>query len=573
MRRFRDEVRSALMTYALVPGFFITLICLLLAGIYWERNVVSRTAEEARVAGEIFTEISRDYEMRAAAIAKNGTGGFADGGAARRAFFEHIYAELNIHGALPPFFLLDGQRHVLFATQRDIPAYLAAPPHWGVLSRMDVQTGAVAEFVPRSERDWDYVVGQAIRTDGGVQGAEGYVLFAVSMQELERRLQTGEKIHFVIADREGLAPFSTMTIFRDAVFQKIVPELYGAHGLIEVDGQRFYAAQESVLDGRFTVYAILPVGSRIAQFVTGALILLGVFLLMIPLIFVSVRRETAEKTRAMDELLDAFRAVRHGRLDYMLAIRTGNEFEEIADAYNRMAKSLARLMEENEAEARAGVLSELRQLESQFNPHFLFNTLENIKFMTKLEPDAAVRMIALLSALLRYSIDNRVRRVTLAEDAGYLEKYIEIQRQRFGARLDYRQEIAADAASCLVPKLLLQPIVENAIHYGADAEGNIRIRTRIFTEGAHLRILIEDAGAGMESETLAHLRGIMARGENSTVHTGVYNIHRRIQLLYGSSYGVEIIASPGGGTRVEMVLPVSREEEDEDNAASDHRRG
>ena len=77
----------------------------------------------------------------------------------------------------------------------------------------------------------------------------------------------------------------------------------------------------------------------------------------------------------------------------------------------------------------------------------------------------------------------------------------------------------------------------------------------------------------MESETLAHLRGIMARGENSTVHTGVYNIHRRIQLLYGSSYGVEIIASPGGGTRVEMVLPVSREEEDEDNAASDHRRG
>ena len=72
MRRFQDEVRSALMKYALVPGFLITLICILLAGIYWDRNVAARTEEEARTAGDIFTELTRDYEARAAAIAKNG---------------------------------------------------------------------------------------------------------------------------------------------------------------------------------------------------------------------------------------------------------------------------------------------------------------------------------------------------------------------------------------------------------------------------------------------------------------------------------------------------------------------
>lgn len=75
MRRFQDEVRSALMKYALAPGFLITAICILLAVIYWNRNVAERTEEEARVAGEIFTELTRDYELRAAAIAKTGIGG------------------------------------------------------------------------------------------------------------------------------------------------------------------------------------------------------------------------------------------------------------------------------------------------------------------------------------------------------------------------------------------------------------------------------------------------------------------------------------------------------------------
>ena len=84
MRRFQDEVRSALMKYALVPGFLITLICILLAGIYWDRNVAARTEEEARTAGDIFTELTRDYEARAAAIAKNGTGGLHGGGEERR---------------------------------------------------------------------------------------------------------------------------------------------------------------------------------------------------------------------------------------------------------------------------------------------------------------------------------------------------------------------------------------------------------------------------------------------------------------------------------------------------------
>ena len=576
MRKFQDEVRSALLLYAIVPVVLITVICLLLAALYWHRNVAAHTEEEVRATGAIFTELTQDYEERAAAIAAGGLDGFHADGNGRSAAMERIYAQLNRYGSQPHFFLLDAERHVLFSTEQEVPPYLLPPSmHWGVLSRMERQEGSVAEFVPNGAQDWDYVVGQAVRyapsTGDAASTIEGYAVFVVPARELGQHLQTGEKVHFVITDRAERAPFVTMPTLRDRAFQKIVPALDGETGLVSVDGQHYYAASE-VLDGGFTIYALFPLGSRIAQLATGAAILLGVFLLMLPLIVVSVRRETRDKTQAVSEIVDAFRAVRHGDLQRRLAIRSDNEFEEIAAAYNRMAESLVRLMRENEEEARAGVISELRQLESQFNPHFLFNTLENIKFMTKLAPDDAVRMISALSTLLRYSIDNRVRQVTLAEDLCHLERYIEIQRLRFGARFSYREEMEEGAETCLVPKLFLQPVVENAIHYGADAEGNIEIVSRMTMEAEQLHIVIEDRGLGMDAETLHRLRTMMAEGENRSVHTGLYNIDRRIRLLYGAGYGVQISCPPSGGTRVEMVLPI-RHSGGEENAACADCRG
>ena len=575
MRKFQDEVRSALLLYAIVPVVLITMICLLLAAFYWHRNVAAHTEEEVRATGAIFTELTQDYAERAAAIAAGGLDGFHVGGNGRSAAMERIYAQLNRYGAQPHFFLLDAERHILFSTEQEVPPYLLPPSmHWGVLSRMERQEGSVAEFVPNGAQDCDYVVGQAVRyapsTGDTVSTIEGYAVFVVPARELGQHLQTGEKVHFVITDRAGRAPFVTMPTLRDSAFQKIVPALDGETGLVSVDGQHYYAASE-VLDGGFTIYALLPLGSRITQLATGAAILLGVFLLMLPLIVVSVRRETRDKTQAVSEIVDAFRAVRHGDLQRRLVIRSDNEFEEIAAAYNRMAESLVRLMRENEEEARAGVISELRQLESQFNPHFLFNTLENIKFMTKLAPDDAVRMISALSALLRYSIDNRVRQVTLAEDLCHLEHYIEIQRLRFGARFSYREEMEEGAETCLVPKLFLQPVVENAIHYGADAEGNIEVVSWMTMEAEQLHIVIEDRGLGMDAETLYRLRTMMAEGENRSVHTGLYNIDRRIRLLYGTGYGVQISCPPSGGTRVEMVLPIRRSGGEENAACADCR--
>ena len=242
----------------------------------------------------------------------------------------------------------------------------------------------------------------------------------------------------------------------------------------------------------------------------------GVLLLMIPILLVSVRRESRARARAIAE-----------------------------------------------EEARATAVSEMRRLESQFNPHFLFNTLENIKFMVKLDPQAAQRMLMDLSRILRYSIKGEERKVTLREDLSYTHSYMEIQQYRFGRRLVYDETIPKEVGDCRIPRLLFQPVLENAIRYGAAEDGSIIIRLSVSWEerptGKVLCVKIEDQGPGLSAERLQAIREMLAEGADPALHTGIYNIHRRLQLMYGRPYGLQLECPPAGGTVVTLRLPFEKE--------------
>ena len=138
-----------------------------------------------------------------------------------------------------------------------------------------------------------------------------------------------------------------------------------------------------------------PVEERY-QLAAGILFL--ILLLMIPVLIFRVRKESLARAKAADDLIEAFRALKHGDLQSQLKLE-GQDFDIVVSAYNHMVNSLQRLMTQNEARAKANAVSEIRQLEAQFHPHFIFNTLENIKFMVKLNPEAAMKMIVDSSCL------------------------------------------------------------------------------------------------------------------------------------------------------------------------------
>ena len=546
-RRLEDEVREALIRYAFVPVAVVALLCVAWGIFNWQWSVVRRNGEIRDLTAQIFSETVTDYIDRVSDMTRLSITDAHAGGEAQRAFYSDFYAIVNRRADHPYFYLLDADGQTIFTNYTASPPYFRTP--WGILRRMRTEGAPVVEFVRAGEKEWNLVVGHAFWEDGRVTGYAALVLPQAAFMSPELPPDT----HWAIVDAYGYAPFSTLPQLRSENFDKISAKLRGVDGIVDIKDSLFYATHRDILGGAFRVYAFTPIAHVLWQYAVGALILLGVLVVMTPAILMRVRRETTGKTKAAEEIMKAFHEVRRGRLNHRLDIRTGNEFEEIANSY-RTVDSIKELLRLNEEQTRAKVVSELRQLESQFNPHFLFNTLENIKYMIRLAPAEAVDMVMDLSALLRYSIE-RVTNVPLEEDLDHLAGYLRIQRRRFGTQLSYEEEIAPETLPCRVPKLIMQPVVENAIKYGADETGVIRIRVHTEKEGNLLVITVADSGSGIAPEKLARLQEMLKSGENTSIHTGVHNVHRRIQLLYGDQYGLRITCPAGGGTRVEMRCP------------------
>ena len=547
-RRLEDEVREALMRYAFVPVAIVALLCVAWGMFNWQWSVVRRNGEMRDLTAQIFSETVADYIDRVNEITRLSIMDACGSDEERRAFFTDFYAIVNRRADHPYFYLLDADGQTIFTNYMAAPPYFRTP--WGILRRMRTADAPVVEFVRAGEKEWHLVIGRAFWENGHVTGYAALILPRAEFMSPELPPDT----HWAIVDAYGYAPFSTLPQLRSENFDKISAELRAADGIVDVKDSLFYATHRDILGGAFRVYAFTPIAHILRQYAVGALILLGVLMVMTPAILMRVRRETKGQTEAVEKIMKAFHEVRRGRLNHRLDIRTGNEFEEIANSYNRTVDSIKELLRLNEEQTRAKVVSELRQLESQFNPHFLFNTLENIKYMIRLDPHAAVDMVMDLSSLLRYSIA-RVTNVPLAEDLEHLAGYMRIQRRRFGAQLSYEEEIAPETLPCRVPKLIMQPVVENAIKYGADDNGVIRIRVHTEKAGDLLVITVEDKGPGIAPEKLARLQEMLKSGENTSMHTGVHNVHRRIQLLYGDQYGLRITCGAEGGTCVEMRCP------------------
>lgn len=200
-------------------------------------------------------------------------------------------------------------------------------------------------------------------------------------------------------------------------------------------------------------------------------------------------------------------------------------------------------------------------LQTQINPHFLYNTLEGIRSEAMIGGVlVAAKMSELLGNFFRYNISNLDQLVTIEDELRNLENYFSIQQFRFEDRIQmetiFEGEIAA-IKRCATPKLILQPIVENAIQHGMEPlrrKGTVTLRFQIYE--AHLKIIISDNGVGMGAQELEYLNARMEGDEVSETSIGMENVNKRIQLLFGKNFGLRCYSKATHGTDVELTLPV-----------------
>ncbi|WP_217592815.1 sensor histidine kinase [Cohnella sp. GbtcB17] len=265
-------------------------------------------------------------------------------------------------------------------------------------------------------------------------------------------------------------------------------------------------------------------------------------------------------TRPILLLTKGMRTVAKGKLDTKLAVVRRDEFGELANQFNRMTDTVRELISDLQRTEAAKRQSELQALLSQINPHFLYNTLNTIDMMVDFSPKNELHaMIHVLCRLLKYSLDgNEVR--TLADELQYTKDYLYIQSVRYEHRFECRVAQAGDDLGRLrVLKLVLQPLVENAVFHGLHALEGRRGSLSVTTDSADgvLLLTVADNGVGMTRERLDALRAAMESedGAAEDFGIGVRNVHRRIRLFYGPEYGIVIDSAEGEGTVMTIRLP------------------
>ena len=265
--------------------------------------------------------------------------------------------------------------------------------------------------------------------------------------------------------------------------------------------------------------------------------------------------------RPIAQLRSAIGEVEQGSLDVQVAQHRDDELGELARRFNDMVAALKRNQAQLVENQRELNQAQIRMLQAQLNPHFLCNTLDTMKWISKINkvPQVA-EMSANLADILRFCISPE-EFVPLGREGEILERYIEIQRLRLSGSFNFTLSLPEELADCLVPKMILQPLVENAILHGVDGveDGAVRVEVSQTRDGL-LRVAVSDNGKGFPPEMLGRFREISRPGG----HLGLYNVDTILLKYYGEGCGLTLENGEGGaGAAVTAVLPVRREEEAE----------
>ncbi len=258
-------------------------------------------------------------------------------------------------------------------------------------------------------------------------------------------------------------------------------------------------------------------------------------------------------TKPIINLIGSMGKVSKGNFNIQVEIPESRELSELAVSFNSMIQEVDSLMKENIQKEREKTRMQMMALNAKINSHFLYNTLNTVKWqaISKNQMEIAESIVA-LTKILEYSYKNTPDLVKLEEELKFIEDYLYIQNLRYGRKVSMVYEIEEACKKSYVLKMLLQPVVENALLHGFKYGGeNNRITLRCTMENGHMKICIYDNGSGFHYEGFDRLTGI-----------GLNNIRERLELNFGREGHMEIWSTPGEGTSVTLAFPVIREGKD-----------
>ena len=391
----------------------------------------------------------------------------------------------------------------------------------------------------------------------------GYAVIRIEQNDLKEQLggSLNSRDGFMLTDRH-LRPFCMMGATEDgSILSGIRKNLF--EGKLYNDGFNSNIYMTELGDtGLLSIYVTPPALDETAVRAGYQIIMLLAIISVIVCLIVA-NRMSNYVSKPIGTLAAGMSRFRNGDFDAKIELEREDEFEELAVGFNKMTTQLKETMEERVAAERKVNETRIEMMQAQLNPHFLYNTLDTIKWVAKANqvPEVAT-MSASLAGILRTSISQN-QFVRLSEEIKLIENYCEIQRIRFDDKFDITIDIPDQVMEAIIPKLILQPIVENAIIHGMDEMVGGHIYVAAIREKKSdgspdlLKISVQDNGKGISDEMLTALN----KDDPETLkgHLGLNNVNTIIRLYYGKEYGVIAVRPSEGGTVMIVTLPYSEE--------------
>lgn len=268
-------------------------------------------------------------------------------------------------------------------------------------------------------------------------------------------------------------------------------------------------------------------------------------------------------TRPIRKLSEVTDQVAKGDLSVRSDVRTGAEVTMLNDSLNTMIDKINELLEQVKKEQVSLRKAEFELLQSQINPHFLYNTLDTIVWLAESgEQKKVVRMVGSLSDFFRASLNQGKDIVSIREELMHVRSYLEIQQVRYQDIMQYEINIPEELNPYMIPKITIQPLVENALYHGIkNKRGLGKIIITGVKEKDYFRLIIEDNGIGINKDRLIQIRNEINNNKlDGKGIYGLYNVNERIRLNFGEEYGVSIESNYGEGTTVSIKLPYTGNE-------------
>lgn len=294
---------------------------------------------------------------------------------------------------------------------------------------------------------------------------------------------------------------------------------------------------------------------QIGRFMVVCSILIGVLILVVAVSAVMIVSSILQPIRQLNQ---ATEKIAQGDFNARAQVNSDDEVAELAVSFNKMAGNMQSLIDKVKEDERKMRKADLRLLQEQIQPHFLYNTLDTIVWLIESnEPDEAVTMVVTLSDFFREILSKGKEFISIKEEEKHISSYLQIQEMRYRDILEYDIQLDQVIYKYQILKLTLQPVVENALYHGIKykrAKGCIHIHGE--KEGEIIRLTVRDDGVGMDEEELAQLRQQIEKPCQETEKGfGLANVNERIHMYFGYEYGMKIQSEKGKGTTVEIVIP------------------